>query len=63
MTDFDFSCIPCAGQDCFPRPVAERKACTKEVHHCPKRLKQPDWLCRCCWDCRKACEKEANGPR
>jgi hypothetical protein len=53
--DFDFSCIPCAGQICFPRPVAERKACTKERHGCPYRATNPEWLCRCCDDCKARC--------
>ena len=54
----DFSCIPCNGQLCFPRPIAERRACSKERHPCPVRVDSEVWACRCCSVCTPACRDE-----
>ena len=61
MSDPDFSCIPCAGKVCFPRSVAERKACTAQRHACPARPDDDWWQCRCCADCKQRCSEDANG--
>ena len=55
MSDFDFSCIPCAGSDCFKKPVQLRKACTRETHPCPYRPTNESWKCRCCDECFAKC--------
>jgi hypothetical protein len=54
----DFSCIPCAGKACFPRPPVERKACERP-HMCPARPDHDWWQCRCCADCKRCCSEEA----
>lgn len=55
----DFTCIPCAGAQCFRLPMVERRACSQFRHDCPSKHKAPDddWQCRCCDACAKACEE------
>lgn len=61
MAEIDFTQFECVGAGCFGLAVHQRGKCTAEKHPCPFHSTpeiNASWLCRCCPDCQKACEKE-----